>query len=195
MSRPQPLQAFLDAAIPALQARARDQGSPASVERIARAALTVAGPGAAPQRLPVCRWFDHVLAADPGAADLARLFAALRGLAPLMAWRTRPGDATASPDFAHNHANAMLLGPGGVEDRRDIWVGLSLLAPHTRYPDHRHSPEETYLVLSPGQFRNAARDWFAPGVGGSFYNPPDILHAMRAGEEPLLALWALWLPA
>ncbi|NMD08831.1 MAG: transcriptional regulator, partial [Phyllobacteriaceae bacterium] len=26
---------------------------------------------------------------------------------------------------------------------------------------------------------------------GSFYNPPGILHAMRSGDAPLLAIWAL----
>jgi quercetin dioxygenase-like cupin family protein len=188
------LQAFLDAATPALLARATAEGSPASIRRILTAAETVGGQGADPSRLPVCDWFDVATDPLPEAPDLAALVRSLRALSGRMVWRTRAGDATASAGFADNHANAMLVGPGGIEDHRDIWIGLSLLAPHTRYPDHRHTPEETYLVLSPGQFRAGASDWFEPGMGGSFYNPPNILHAMRSGEAPLFALWALWLP-
>jgi len=34
-------------------------------------------------------------------------------------------------------------------------------------------------------------DWTDPGVDGHIYNAPGILHAMRAGPAPFLALWAL----
>lgn len=192
MIRPQPLQGFLDAVIPVLRHRARDGDSPASVERIAQAAARPGQAGSSPAALPVCRWFAQAAAHHPDDPDLAAVFAALRDLYPLMVWRRRTGDATASPGFSEAHANAMLLGPGGIEDRRDFWLGVSLLAPQTRYPDHHHAPEETYLVLSPGEFRRDHGNWFEPGVGGSFFVPPDTLHAMRSGDAPLFAIWALW---
>ena len=86
----------------------------------------------------------------------------------------------------------MILGPAGLEHRNDVWIGASLMAPFVRYPDHAHAPEETYLVLSEGDFRQGDGDWFTPGVGGSFYNSPWIKHAMRSGAAPLFAFWALW---
>ena len=46
-------------------------------------------------------------------------------------------------------------------------------------------------MLSEGEFRQGDGDWFAPGIGGSFYNVPGIRHAMRSGDTPLFALWAL----
>ncbi|WP_323008365.1 dimethylsulfonioproprionate lyase family protein [Paracoccus sp. (in: a-proteobacteria)] len=193
MTRPEPLQHLLDVALPAMQARAHDGDSPASLARITEASRTVGNPGATPASLPVCNWLDRALAREPDASDLAALFAAFRTLSPLLHWRTRTGDSTASEGFADNHANAMLLGPGGLEERRDLWLGISLLAPGTRYPDHQHAPEETYLVLSPGQFRRNGSDWFEPGVGGSFFVAPNSVHAMRATKDaPLFALWALW---
>lgn len=194
MSRLPQLQVALDAAGSALRARATKGGSPASIERILKAVEAQGAPGVEPSRLPVCDWFDAATRQLPEAVDLARLITSLCDLFPHMAWRTRTADSTASAGFSDNHANAMLVGPGGIENHRQAWIGLSLLAPGTRYPDHRHSPEETYLVLSPGQFRQDTADWFEPGVGGSFYNPPNILHAMRSKDVPLLALWALWAP-
>ena len=88
------------------------------------------------------------------------------------------------------HANGMVVGPGGIEDRQDLLLGVSLLAPHVRYPNHSHAPEETYLVFSEGEFMQED-EWFSLGVGGSFFNPPGIKHAMRSGAKPLLAFWAL----
>jgi hypothetical protein len=62
----------------------------------------------------------------------------------------------------------------------------------TRYLDHRHPPEEIYVVLSDGQWRQAGDPWHEPRIGGLVYNPPNFVHAMRSGERPLLALWFLW---
>ena len=158
-----------------------------------------------PRPAPLREALDAALAASPTAdapaapalADpaLRPLADALLALDPQLPWRRRGGEAPgASEGFAEGHANAMIAGPGGLEQRQDAWLGVSLLAPHVRYPDHDHAPEETYLVLSDGEFRQGEGAWFAPGLGGSFHNPPGIRHAMRAGAKPLLALWALWAP-
>ena len=45
--------------------------------------------------------------------------------------------------------------------------------------------------MSAGECRQADGPWFEPGVGGSFYNPPGIVQAMRSSSEPLFAFWAL----
>lgn len=189
--RPQELQNFVDTVMPVMQARASDPRSPASLSKIVELIETEGEAGSTPARLPVCEWLDVALARDPGAPDLAAVYAAFRKLEPLLCWRRRSSEG-AGPDFADNHANAMLIGPSGLEHRHDLWLGISLIAPGIRYPDHQHTPEETYLVLSPGEFKKEGGDWFRPGVGGSFFVPPNAVHAMRAeAEGPLFAIWAL----
>jgi len=123
---------------------------------------------------------------------LLELVTAFRSIEPSLRWRRRASNPSASANFPDGHANAMVLGPGGLEDRHDVWLGATLLAPNVRYPDHDHAPEETYLVLSEGEFRHGDTPWFAPEIGRSFYNPPGIRHAMRSGDRPLFAFWALW---
>lgn len=187
------IQNFVDIALPLMRAHAADPHSRASLDRIARAASTVGRPGAPPRSPPVGVRFDRLMQQGVDGERFEPLIGAMRDLAPLLPWRRATEEAGASANFAEDHANAMVLGPGGIEHRQDIWLGFSLLAPGTRYPDHQHSPEETYLVLTPGEFFNEPRGWFRPGVGGSFYNPPNVLHAMRSDPDaPLLALWALW---
>lgn len=187
------LQSFVDAAFAAMDEFVGAPAARHSIDRIFAALEQPgqhrSGPG---KRLPVCAHLDSTLAMPMPAPSLTRLMQRFRDIEPQLEWRPRTYyDETASENFPDNHANAMIIGPGGLEQRKDIWLGVSLLAPHVRYPDHSHAPEETYLVLSHGEFRQADGDWFSPGAGGSFHNVPGIRHAMRSGDTPLFALWAL----
>lgn len=189
MPRNEALQLFIDAALAAYRPRAPGAEAQASLDRIAALLET---PGEARRRpggrLQVCAHLGAALAVDPGAEDLRRLLAAFRAIEPALDWTRRASyDETASANFADGHANTMIVGPAGLENRTDLWLGASLLAPYVRYTDHAHAPEETYLVLSEGAFRQGDADWFTPGPGGSFYNPPWITHAMRSANQPLFA--------
>jgi hypothetical protein len=105
---------------------------------------------------------------------------ALQALEPLP-WIASGGD----------YATTEIAGPDGIERRGDVWIGVSSLAPFAAYPRHRHAPEEVYLALSPGAYRQGAGEWFEPGIGGAFYNPPHEVHELRAGSAPMLAVWVL----
>lgn len=194
MQRDPALQRFTDAVLAPYRARTPGPEASASLDRIAAALATPAPRRARPgSQLPVCTHLGAALAVETGDADLDRLIDAFRAIEADLEWRCRASfDETASANFPDGHANAMILGPAGLENRTDVWLGVSLLAPSVRYPDHAHAPEETYLVLSDGEFRQGDGDWFTPGVGGSFYNPPWIKHAMRSGSAPLFAFWALF---
>jgi hypothetical protein len=143
-------------------------------------------------RVPACSHLDAALSVVTAHQSLQRLIGRFKEIEPQLEWRRRASyDETASENFPDGHANAMIVGPGGLEARHDVWLGVSLLGPDVRYPDHNHAPEEVYLVLSKGEFKQGEGDWFSPGVGGSFYNRPLVRHAMRSTDAPLLAFWAL----
>lgn len=135
---------------------------------------------------------QNARAASDGVASHA---AAIGTLAPRLAWARRNGAEREGEPFASGHANATAVGPGGLEERDDVRVGISLLAPNVVYPDHRHPPEEIYLVVSPGAWRQEDGPWHEPGIGGIVHNPPGIVHAMRSAQSPLLATWCLWNPS
>lgn len=194
MTRNDILQRVVDAAFVAFDQYAHDLRARRSVMQILANLET---PGTERQgegkRLPVCKqYLEGVLDVDVRLTSLRSLAASFKALEPMLEWKWRSTyDNTASENFLLSHANTMIVGPGGLEDRRDVWLGATLMAPKVRYPDHEHAPEETYLVLSEGEFQQGDSGWFSPGIGGSFYNPPGIKHAMRSGERPLFALWAL----
>lgn len=147
-------------------------------------------------RLPVCQFVPEAISlARSSSIELARLASTFDALEPSLIWRRRAsGGPNASANWFDGHANAMIVGPeGSIERRHDVAIGASLLAPLVRYPDHRHTPEEAYLLLTPGRFRHGDGDWCEPGAGGTFHNVPNIEHAMASGEAPLLAFWCLLL--
>jgi quercetin dioxygenase-like cupin family protein len=148
------------------------------------------------ETLPVCRHLAPALVtAATGSQETAAVADAFSKIASRLIWRRRMPGKSDQLGFADNHANAMLIGTGGLEQRDDIKIGASLVSPATVYPDHTHPPEEMYLVLSSGEWRNADTDWHTPGIGGTVHNPPGILHAMRANNDaPLFAIWCLWQP-
>ena len=117
----------------------------------------------------------------------------LLSLSDSLAWWQRADATKVGEPFESGHANATIVGPRGLEEREDVWVGVSLIAPGIDYPVHHHPPEEVYLVLSEGHWNQNNGSWQEPGIGGIVHNPPNILHAMRSGEKPLLATWCLWI--
>lgn len=190
------LQTFVTRLREAFGAARTGRESQAALGRIFGALDTVCGRGtAAPARLPVC---DHLPAAIANARNAERPFAALvdafQAIESELVWARRAsGGPFSSDNWPDGHANATVIGAGGLEDRRDLAIGASLLAPNVRYPDHNHGPEEVYLVLSPGRFQHGESGWFEPGIGGTLYNEPNIRHAMASDDAPLLAFWCLWM--
>jgi hypothetical protein len=194
ISRSEVLQSFVNAATTAFREFAQDPEARRTVRQVCSALKHLAVDGSTVgNRLPVCSHLHAALAVETNSQSLDRLITQFKAVEPLLNWRCRAtNDATtASENFVTGHANAMIIGPSGIEDRRDVWLGVSLLAPHVRYPEHNHEPEEVYLVISEGEFRQEEGGWFSPGIGGSFYNRPLIKHAMRSLASPLFAFWLL----
>lgn len=144
------------------------------------------------QRLPVCRQLEAVysgMAAE--ASPLPELASAFMAFEPRLQWTRRKGAEPGDAPFYDSHANATIIGKGGIEERRDVWVGVTLMAGDIVYPVHDHPPEEIYLAFTEGEWWNAEMDWTRPAPGGLIYNPPGIAHTMRSGARPFLALWML----
>ncbi|KHK51032.1 transcriptional regulator [Burkholderia sp. A9] len=143
-------------------------------------------------RYPACAWLDPALESvarvNPAFATIAQL---IKSLEPVIGWSRRTTGKDGSPNYIDGHVNGMICGPGGAESRDDIQLGFSLLMPGVRYPDHAHAPEEAYVLMTAGEFRQQNGAWFDPGIGSGIHNLPGALHAMRSSDTPFLAIWCL----
>lgn len=163
--RPATLQNFIRAARAAYAEFATDPRSQRSIERIFHAMEERCGEIRTERnKLPVCAHLPAAMRPEPKQKSLRDLADAFAAFEPALSWRRRAtyDIATASDNFHDGHGNSMIIGPGGYEDRPDIGLGVSLLAPNVRYPDHDHAPEETYLVMTEGLFRQGDGNWFPP---------------------------------
>jgi len=188
------LQRLLDATAAAIDAHAGMDRARAVGRKIFTALGQRAGTPSAlvPQHVPICDCIGEALepslAAPSPLSDIGR---ALADVAPRLTWSRRRNADPVNEVFWNGHANATIIGPGGLEERPDVWIGTTLMGPDVTYINHRHPPEEVYVALTDGEWWNAEMDWTAPGIGGLIYNPPGILHAMRSGPKPFIAVWCL----
>jgi len=143
-----------------------------------------------PARLPACDHLDHALAqglTGPEAA-LARAIAAI---APGLRWTYGYPPDPRWPALGSNVAFTQIVGARGLRPSPKLHLGLTLIAPETRYPAHRHPAVETYLVLSGTAVWQAGDAAAAPRSPGSLiFHPSGIPHAMATEAEPLLALFS-----
>ena len=194
MAREATLAHFLDAARDALSTRVSAGEPPGAVasrvfDALDRPASTSVRDGSTPP--PAYRHLVPALELAMSAPETAALADALAALEPSLRWIRRAGSEAHGEAFHDGHANAVIVGPDGLERRGDVLIGVSIVAPNVRYVDHRHPPAEVYIVMSEGEWYQEGRGWHTPGAGGIVYNPPNVVHAMRAGAEALLAVWLL----
>jgi hypothetical protein len=110
-------------------------------------------------------------------------------------WSQNPNytEANSSRSFLDGYAYAGFSGPDAPLLCAVPRGGLVLLGPNVTYPSHHHAPKEVYLVLTPGaQWCLDEGDWFDVDAGELIFHDSWQMHAMRTGEQPLLA-FAGWI--
>jgi quercetin dioxygenase-like cupin family protein len=72
----------------------------------------------------------------------------------------------------------------------EVSFGLTLIAPHTLYPSHFHPAVELYHVVAGTAEWQLDGRWSLRPPGSLILHPNNAEHAMRTGDEPLLALYS-----
>jgi hypothetical protein len=151
-------------------------------------ALDLASARPAPRRLPVCRFWDQVIAGD------GPLLAPLAALGPSLRWVQNPNYVAAPPssDFLENYGYAVLAGPGGLMASEELALGLLMLGPGIHYPTHRHPAVEIYVpAAGEAEWQKGEEPWRREPPGAVIRHESMMPHATRTLAEPLLAAY-LW---
>lgn len=143
-----------------------------------------------PHTLPCLTWLDAA-AANGGAGEraMAELLAAV---AAELRWGQTYSAADFGPTFVERYGWTEIFGTRGHFSNERVAGGFLVLGPHIHYPDHHHVAEELYVPLTGGtEWRKGDGPFALQPAGTVIHHPSEINHAMRTGEEPLLALY-LW---
>jgi hypothetical protein len=93
-------------------------------------------------------------------------------------------------EFLENYGWTELIGSRGPFVSKDIACGFLLLGPNIEYPKHSHEAEEVYVPFnSQALWIQGEDDWMQRPSGVPIYHRPWIVHGMRTGSTPLLALY------
>ncbi|HKF62393.1 MAG TPA: dimethylsulfonioproprionate lyase family protein [Dongiaceae bacterium] len=155
-------------------------------QAVARLDLSAPRPQPQPDSLPVCRFWERVVAGG------GALLAPLAKLAPALSWVQNPNYVAAppSPEFLENYGYAVLAGPGGLVASEALALGILLLGPGIHYPSHNHPAVEIYVVLAgEAEWQKAGEPWRREPPGAVIRHDSMVTHATRALAEPLLAAY------
>lgn len=121
--------------------------------------------------------------------SITDVLAVFRPLADALPWRYSYSARTDSPSLGNRMAWAELVGPKAPYHSDHVCLGLTVIGPHVRYPEHAHPAVEVYYVLS-----GTAR-WTAKGItktqppGAYILHPSNVVHVMETEDEPLIAAY------
>ena len=129
------------------------------------------------------------------------LAGALASASPHLRWIAPYQAGEGADDLVTGYATTLLSMPGppprpGYQApfaNANVLVGFTLQAPRIFYPLHRHKAPEIYHVISgTAQWQRDGEPWRTRLPGEWLFHASDQGHAMRTGDEPLLAM-AAWI--
>ena len=127
--------------------------------------------------------------ASPAARPLAGLLDRRRGA---FRWGQTYTAADLGQRFVDNYGWLEVFGTRGHFANGSVAGGVLLLGPGVVYPDHHHEAEEIYIPLTGGaEWRMGDGPFAVRAAGEIIHHASNVNHAMRTGQEPLLALY-LW---
>ena len=106
-------------------------------------------------------------------------------------WGQTYTSADFGKEFIDNYGWLEVFGTRGHFDNDTVAGGFLILGPGIDYPDHHHVAEEIYIPLTGGTDWRMGDGAFGRAAGEVIHHASNVNHAMRTGEEPLLALY-LW---
>lgn len=118
------------------------------------------------------------------------LLASLAPIIEYLPWRYSYPMRPDAPALGERIAFAEVVGPEAPFRSGSVCLGLTLIAPETLYPEHRHPAVELYYVLAgtaSWRLNGVARE-YAPG--SYILHPSQAVHAMQTNRQPLLAIYS-----
>jgi hypothetical protein len=127
--------------------------------------------------------------APPDAKPLVQLLAERRND---LRWGQTYSEADFGKEFIDKYGWLEVFGTRGHFVNDAVAAGVLILGPDIVYPDHHHIAEEIYIPLTGGtEWRMGESGFCMRTAGEVVHHASNVNHAMRTGQDPLLALY-IW---
>lgn len=141
------------------------------------------------EKVPVIDQLDKLInLTSPRTATLTRFLSQHKDE---LNWRRSFTETDASgADFPKKYGWTEVVGNKGPLVSEKVRSGFVIWAPHTYYPPHAHEAEELYIVLSgTGEWERGDEGAKMRPPGSVFLHTPQMFHATRTFDEPVLAMY------
>jgi hypothetical protein len=143
-----------------------------------------------PRLVPVVSYLPKIEVDEKGRS--AGVIKILQKSARQLCWGQTYTAEEVGDAFLQNYGWTECIGLRGPVKSDDIACGFLLLGPDTEYPRHSHEAEEIYVPFSSTALWTKGKGHWAAGQRGvPIHHEPGVLHGVRTGSAPLLALY-LW---
>lgn len=124
------------------------------------------------------------------AATSPALAAVLDDVAARLPWRYGYAARADAPGLETTMGWAEIVGPLAPFVSDEVCLGLTLIGPQAHYLAHRHPAVELYDVVAGHPHWTVAGHDRRLLPGDAVLHPSQAVHAMRTGDEPLLAVYS-----
>jgi mannose-6-phosphate isomerase-like protein (cupin superfamily) len=122
----------------------------------------------------------------------AALTHSICALAPKLNWQQTYTAAQVGQTHLRNYGWFNILSPDGIFLSEDFRISVGVWLKGLFYPEHRHEPEEHYMVLAGGGvFRSGTSEPRLCEAGDTVHYPSNIVHSIDMADHDLMAL-AVW---
>jgi quercetin dioxygenase-like cupin family protein len=125
-----------------------------------------------------------------GNESTATLLEAVGPVIHFLPWRYSYPPRAGAGSLEHNIAFAEIIGPEAPFRSDSVCLGLTLIAPRTLYPSHRHPAIETYYVVAGTALWTLDGTSHVNPPGTHILHPSQAVHSMQTHAEPLLAIYS-----
>ena len=121
-------------------------------------------------------------------ADMGDLAAAIADIDRHASW-TSYATSNWSSRLADRSATATIVGPWAPITHDNLAFGVFCVGPDAVYHEHLHPAREVYLIVNGSTEFLTVDGWRWLGPGETSVQEPDVIHALRTGERPVLCFW------
>lgn len=112
----------------------------------------------------------------------------LNDLQPRIRWSIGKTGSLTSRNFENSQSHSVVVGPGGVEERGDFWIGLTLLEAYGHVPDHTSLKSRSYFFLAPSEYCGEENGWRKVAVAR--FSTPSKASGWHSDERKHPCFWS-----